>query len=183
MTMKTTITARQARLIAQTLEALDALPDYADGQYLRVDLMDELFSDPIGRFTNEEGTWLFEIDQPAPKPPTFEEIAWVIFREDPEYYRDRKINFIKDLRTKWTAVTTEAMSLIDAKNTVEKVLADDTLTSLREKLIGHPADDYNSATTAYLDEDGDMAFARHRENMAERGTWFGVPGPMDEEPF
>jgi hypothetical protein len=168
-----TITATQARLIAQTLEALDTLPFYADGQYLRVDLMDELFEDPIGHFTNEEGTWLFEIDQPARTPATVEEIAQVLFDSNPDHYRDRKIGFIKDLREQWNLASGMILSLVDSKNAVEKVLADDSLARLREKLMDEePSWD-----------DEDRAYAEHRERIAERGTWFGVPGPLDEEPF
>jgi hypothetical protein len=172
--MKTTITAKQARLIAQTLEALDTLPPYADGQYLRVDLMDELFSDPVGSFTQDDGTWLFEIDQPAPKPATVPEIAQALFDSNPDHYRERKIGFIKDLRAKWNAVTNENLSLVDSKNAVEKVLADVALADLRAKLLGSEPE---------WDQNEDRAYAEYREREEERGTWFGVPGPMDEEPF
>jgi hypothetical protein len=172
-----TMTAAQARFIALTLEALDALPFYADGQYLRVDLMDELFEAPIGHFTNEEGTWLFEIGEPKPRPVTMPEIAQALFDSNPEHYRDRKINFIKDLREQWNLATGMILSLVDSKNAVEKVLADDALDRLREKLTTSPyGDDYS-------DPDEDRAYAEHRERMAERGTWFGAPGPLDEEPF
>jgi hypothetical protein len=170
-----TITAAQARFIALTLEALDALPPYADGQYLRVDLMDEDFADPVGHFTQDEGTWLFEIDQPAPKPATLEEVAQSVFDSNPEYYRDRKIGFIKDLRAKWNEVTGGILSLVDSKTTVEKILQDDSLARLRGKLTV-------PIEPAWWDDE-DRAYAQHRERIAEEGTWFGATGPLDEEPF
>jgi len=178
-----TITATQARLIAQTLEALDTLPFYADGQYLRVDLMDEEFEDAVGHFTNEEGTWLFEIDEPARRPPTLEEIAQTLFDSNPEYYRDRKINFIKDLREQWNLATGMTLSLVNSKNAVEKVLSDDALARLREKLTTTSFPDPSDNVSWALDQDENRAYAEHRERIAEQGTWFGAPGPLDEEPF
>lgn len=95
-----------------------------------------------------------------------------------KFYSEHKIQFIKDIRA-----AVPGTSLVDAKNAAEDAISDWSLARLREKLLSpHPVDDYNSATTAYLDEDGDMAFARDRERMAEQGTWFGAPGPLDEEP-
>jgi hypothetical protein len=178
-----TITAPQARLIAQTLEALDPLPFYADGQYLRVALMDELFEDPIGYFTNEEGAWFFEVrEEPARKPATVEEIAQILFDSNREHYRDRKIGFIKELREQWNLATGMTLSLVDSKNAVEKVLSDDALARLREKLTTPSFPDPSDNTWA-LDQAEDRAYAEHRERIAERGTWFGAPGPLDEEPF
>lgn len=169
-----TITAAQARFIAATLAALDSLPFVADGQFLRVDLMDELFDAPVGHFTNEEGTWLFEIrDEPARKPATVREIAQSVFDSNPNYYRDHKIGFINGLRARWNEVTAQTLSLVDAKNVVEQIAADEALQSLREKL--------GAEETSWGDED--RAYAEHRERLAEQGTWFGAPGPMDEEPF
>jgi hypothetical protein len=175
-----TITAPQARLIAQTLEALDTLPFYADGQYLRVDLMDEEFEEPVGHFTNDEGTWLFETSDPVaplPEPATLDEVALVVYRTNPEYYRDRKIAFIKDTRGAWSDATGSPSSLVDTKNACEKVISDLALAELRAKLIGGP-------DAPYYDEDAEWrAQARAREAQSERGTWFGAPGPLDEEPF
>ena len=170
-----TITATQARLIAYALEALDTLPSYADGQYLRVDLMDELFAEPVGHFTNEEGTWLFEIsDAPAPLPdihPTLNEVAASVLASNPEYYRDRKIALIKETRARWDALTGTPSMLKETKDAAEDAINALALKNLREKLIGESWDDE------------DRAYAEHRERLAEQGTWFGAPGPLDEEPF
>jgi hypothetical protein len=92
-------------------------------------------------------------------PETPEEWARKLF--DPEVHRDRKILFIKDVRAAANC------GLVDAKNAVEDVLQDDALVRLRFKLT----------------DDEDRAYAEHRERIAERGTWFGAPGPLDEEPF
>lgn len=174
-----TITAAQAHLIARTLDALDELPSFADGQYLRVDLMDELFEEPVGHFTSEDGTWLFETSDPVAtlRMPTLEETAQGIYNTNPTHYKERKIHFIRDTRTAWNAQTGQILGLLEAKNACEKILSDVALADLRAKLIGDPD------APAY-DEDAEWrAQARAREAQAESGTWFGVPGPMDEEPF
>jgi ribosomal protein L7/L12 len=91
--------------------------------------------------------------------------AWARKLFDPEVHRDRKILFIEDVRA------AAECGLVDAKEAVEAVLHEDALDQLREKL------------TISISEDEDRAFAEHRERIAERGTWFGAPGPLDEEPF
>lgn len=173
-----TYTARQVHLIASTLDALATLPEYADGQYLRVNLMDENYSDPVGSFTHEEGVWLFEADAPsAPAPATLEEVARSVYNSNPTHYRDRKINHIKDTRSAWATITGRPCGLLEAKNAVEEIQQEQALWDLRAKLIGDPE-------APYYDEDAEWrAQARAREQQAEQGTWFGAPGPMDEEPF
>jgi hypothetical protein len=56
------LTPAQARLIADTLTALETVgSSKRDGQYLRIQLFDDCYGFPIGDFTEEEGAWLFEM--------------------------------------------------------------------------------------------------------------------------
>jgi hypothetical protein len=103
-------------------------------------------------------------------PATPEEWAKKLF--DPSVHRDRKILFIKDVRAAANC------GLVDAKNAVEAVLQEDSLDRLRDSLLNPITEPAWS-----LGEDEDRAYAEHRERIAEQGTWFGAPGPLDEEPF
>jgi ribosomal protein L7/L12 len=89
-----------------------------------------------------------------------------------EFYSQRKIQFIKDIRA-----AIPGTSLVEAKGAAEDAISDYTLGLLREKLTTSPYGD------EYSDPDEDRAYAEHRERIAEEGTWFGAPGPLDEEPF
>lgn len=171
-----TYTKAQAQLIAYTLEALETLPYIADGRYLRVDLMDELLNEPIGTFTNEEGVWLFEEKDatPADIHPTLNQVAASVLASNPEYYRDRKIALIKETRMRWDALTGTPSMLKETKDAAEGAIQELALKDLRAKLVG-------DGMTYEPDED--RAYAEHRERIAEQGTWFGAPGPLDEEPF
>jgi ribosomal protein L7/L12 len=108
-------------------------------------------------------------------PATPEEWAKKLF--DPSVHRDRKILFIKDVRA------ASNCGLVDAKNAVEAVLSDDALAQLREKLTTPSFPDPSDNVSWSLSENEDRAYAEHRERIAEQGTWFGAPGPLDEEPF
>jgi hypothetical protein len=95
-----------------------------------------------------------------------------------DYRADHKIQFIKDIRG-----AVPGTSLVDSKNAAEAAITQYSLDKLRAKLLGHPVDAYTSATDSYdLGENEDRAYAEYRERMSERGTWFGTPGPLDEEP-
>jgi ribosomal protein L7/L12 len=108
-------------------------------------------------------------------PSTPEEWARNVFT--PSVHRDRKILFIKDVRAAANC------GLVDAKNAVETVLSEDALAQLREKLTTPSFPDPSDNVSWALDQDEDRAYAEHRERIAEQGTWFGAPGPLDEEPF
>jgi hypothetical protein len=176
--MITSLTPDQANFIAGILSILKYdLPAATDGFSISVNLHDDNYADPIGKFTQEEGAWLFDfLPLPAPKMPTLDEVAQIVFDENPLYYRDRKINHIKETRGRWADLTGTPSSLVDTKRAVENVIQDVALAELRAKLIGDPD------APCYTDYE-DRAYAEHRERIAEQGTWFGAPGPLDEEPF
>jgi ribosomal protein L7/L12 len=90
-----------------------------------------------------------------------------------EFYSQRKIQFIKDIRA-----AIPGTSLVDSKKAAEDAISDYTLGLLREKLLNPITEPAWS-----IAEDEDRAYAEHRERIAEQGTWFGAPGPLDEEPF
>lgn len=181
--MITSLSATQANLISSILSALDNVSSEADQMYVKVQLFDANYGDPIGEFTEEEGVWLFELPKdklrnlmqsPAPWiPGSLVELAERIYAQNPEHYRDRKIGWIKDTRDAWEAFFGYKAGIKETKDAVESVQREMDLAALRDKLIA--GDDYQ-----YDSEE--RAYAEHRERMAERGTWFGVPGPLDEEP-
>lgn len=176
--MITSLTPDQASYIASVLSTLRYdFPATADGFSISINLHDDRYANPVGKFTQEEGAWLFEfLELPAPKMPTLDEVAQVLYDSDPLHYRDRKINHIKDTRQKWADLTGTPSSLVDTKKAVENVIQDVALAELRAKLLGaHEAPSYSDYE--------DRAYAEHRERIAEQVTWFGAPGPMDEEPF
>jgi hypothetical protein len=95
-----------------------------------------------------------------------------------EFYSQRKIQFIKDIRAAIPGTT-----LVDSKKAAEDAISDYSLRLLREKLTTPSFPDPSDNVSWALDQDEDRAYAEHRERIAERGTWFGAPGPLDEEPF
>jgi ribosomal protein L7/L12 len=120
----------------------------------------------------------------------FDPEAWVESHKDE--YEGRKIQCIKDLRQ---AALDHGMvlGLKEAKDVVVAAMpwkdtrTQPALDALREKLNApSPLDNYCSdpdCCDPRHGEDEDRAYAEYRERMAENGTWFGVPGPLDEEPF
>jgi hypothetical protein len=85
-----------------------------------------------------------------------------------DYYVDHKIAFIKEIKSVFD------LSLKDAKDIAEQAISEHTLNALRDRLNASAFDSGDLE---------DRAFAESRERMSEQGTWFGAPGPMDEEPF
>lgn len=176
--MITSLTPDQASYIASILSTLRYdFPTPLDGFSISINLHDDNYADPIGKFSQEEGAWLLDFAElPKPKPATLDEVALVVYQANPNYYTERKIAFIKDTREAWALATGAPSSLVDTKRACENVLSDMALKALRDKLIGDPE------APSYTDYE-DRAYAEHRERIAERGTWFGAPGPLDEEPF
>jgi hypothetical protein len=181
--MITSLTPDQANFIAGILATLKGMYPYrADGFSISVNLHDELFDGHVGEFTQEEGAWLFNfIELPRPKMFTLDEVAQATYNENPGYYRDRKIAHIKDARQKWADLTGTHSSLVDTKRAVENIIQDVALAELRARLTTPSFPDPEEPL--WNDEDEDRAHAEHRERLAEQGTWFGAPGPLDEEPF
>lgn len=180
--MTQTLTSQQALLIARTLDRLDTMTSEADQMFLKIELRDPQFNQDspdavIGTFSEEDGTWLFSFRTLEPKRLTLTDVARVTYKQNPSFYDDRKIKFIKDTREEWGKVTGAASSLVDTKNACEEIFRERDIKALREKMLR--GDDYQYD----LGENEDRAYAEHRERMAEQGTWFGAPGPMDEEPF
>ena len=94
-------------------------------------------------------------------PPTAESIARKIFKAD--VHRDRKINFIKDIRAYGYDGYGMTIGLVDAKAAAERIITEY---------------DQEQAHAGYIeDEDGSLAFARMLERKAEQSYDY------NEEPF
>jgi hypothetical protein len=106
-------------------------------------------------------------------PMTAETIARKIFI--PSVHRDRKINFIKDIRAEGSRVGM-TIGLVDAKDAAETILSEYHIEMLRQKLVGEGAPEWE-AQPLEEDEDGSLAFARMLERKAE-ATY-----DYNEEPF
>lgn len=102
-------------------------------------------------------------------PLTVDKVCSIVY--DPDKHTDKKIAFIRDVRVYSRDHGLVGLGLKECKEAVERFNAE---------LSAHEDWTWNDEDT---DANNWRAEADWRERTSEQGSWFGAPGPMDEEPF
>lgn len=176
-----TLTYPQLEYLVEVYAKINHLPSGSrmEGYGLKPIEVDLDVPGVTARFTEEDGVYLLEFTDVEPSKADL--MRWAKANLN-QYRVDHKIQFIKDLRDAFRT-DTYVPGLKDCKDAVEWAIdvhwtppsaTEEALRRLREKLGQGPI---------FGDElSEEVAYARSREAQAERGIWFGAPGPMDEEP-